>query len=254
MTAITTTRARVGAEPSAPRRIWNVVRLHYANAFNTIALPWIILGFIFLVNFAIWLIIAVSAGPGQLGGTKWTGSVFYIYVYLGIVAMMCMNQTFQFALGFSVTRRDYYLGTSLMFVIHSAVFAAALTTLSYLEEATGGWWLGGHMFAATYFTSGGPAVRFFGTMAALLVCMFLGSTAGSAFVRWRAIGLMAVGAITVLLLLALAAVVGLTGNWGALFHWIAAAGVPGVSAVMLVPAAIGGIAGFFILRGATPKS
>jgi hypothetical protein len=111
------------AAPDAFTRIRNVARLHFANPWNMVVVPWMIIGFVFVVNLAIWIIIhAASDGSTSLAGTKWAGSTFYIFVYFIVVAVQAMNRTFAFALGYSATRRDYYLGTALAFTVQSASF------------------------------------------------------------------------------------------------------------------------------------
>lgn len=71
-----------------------------------------------------------------------------------VVAIQVLNLTFPFALGYGVARRDFYLGTTLSFVMLSVGYGALLTVLGYIEEATGGWGLGGKLFTAIYFSDG----------------------------------------------------------------------------------------------------
>ena len=66
---------------------------------------------------------------------------------LMVVAVQAMSATFRFALGMSVTRRDYYLGTALYFTMLSVVYAAGLTALGGIERLTDGWGLDGYFFA-----------------------------------------------------------------------------------------------------------
>jgi hypothetical protein len=56
------------------------------------------------------------------------------------------------------------------------------------------------------------------------------------------------------LLLGAAALVSLTGAWLAVGEWFVRAQSVGTVAALLIPAALFGVAGFFILRRATPKS
>ena len=124
-------------------RIINVVRLHFVNRLTYIVLPWIILGSAFLITIAIWLIlrsVGVNTGANGIeGGPQVSGALMSIFIYLLVAAVMSINFTFPFALGFSVTRREFYLGTALAYAITSAINAIALTALAAIEQATGGW-------------------------------------------------------------------------------------------------------------------
>ncbi|WP_308465577.1 hypothetical protein [Rathayibacter soli] len=239
----------------APRRIWNVVRLQFANRWNMLAIPWLIIAFVFLVNYAIWAIItAASNGEASLDGTQYSGSTLWLFAYLMIAAIQAMTLTFPFALGFSVTRRDYYLGTTLAFVVQSAAFTATYVILSYIEDWTNGWGLGGHMFSAIYFGQGPLAQRIFTVFATFLICFAIGLFAATVFVRWKSNGLILAGACLTIVLLAGAALITFTQSWLSVWAWFGDVGSTGVVAWILVPAALLGVAGFYILRRATPKS
>lgn len=253
MTALVLDDTVEAVPPSGWQRVWSVVRLHYANTWNVLVLPWLIFAFIWAANVAVWLIIAAWAGPGRLAGTSWSGSIFYIYIYMGITAAMAMNQTFQFALGFSVTRRDFYLGSIIMFGLHALMFGGAVVALSYLEQWTGGWWIGGHLFSGNYFGTGAFGVRVFTVLASMLVCMFIGGAAGSCYARWHLTGMLGFAVAAAAALLGTAALIGWTDNWGPALRWVGENGITGVSAILLIPAAIAGMCGFFVLRGARSK-
>ena len=136
-------------------RLGSVIKLHFANPWTSIVFPWIILGIIFLANLAIWGLIFMATPPEAHGdiasGLQWSGASLFIFVYMMVVAIQSINVTFGFALGYGVTRRDYYLGTSIQLVLLAAMFTAGLTIMSVIEELTGGWGLGGQMFTAAYF-------------------------------------------------------------------------------------------------------
>ncbi|MFF1633684.1 hypothetical protein [Leifsonia sp. NPDC058248] len=258
MTAIAPEAAILRTTPASGQRIWRVVRLNMVNKWSTIWLPIMIMGFIWVVNYLIWWIIWVAAGPKDradaLQNTQWSGGAFYIFVYMLVVGITVISLTFPFALGYSVTRRDFYLGSALTFGMLAAGYSLGFTVLSLIEEATGGWGLGGHLFTSIYFGGGGVWSRLFIVFAAMLFFFFVGSTSATIFMRWRVNGLLLAGAILVLLLVGAVALITLTGSWAAVGTWFATMGPTGVVAWLLVPTALGAVAGFFILRKATPKS
>lgn len=259
-TALIDSRPTASA-PSAggPARVVRIVRLLIANPMTTIVLPWMILGIILLVNIALWLVLKASLAPEDMAdaneGIQYSGASTWLFVYMTVVAVQSMNLTFPLALGYGATRREFYLGTSLGFVLLSAMYAIGLTVLSVVEKATGGWGLGGSMFTAIYF--GGAeaawyvklAIYFFG----MLFFFFVGSFFGAVFVRWRGLGITGAFLVIGVIGVAAVAVITLTGRWPAVGQFFADSQALGVAAWLLVPTALSGLVGYLVLRRATPR-
>ncbi|CAN5489429.1 hypothetical protein BH10ACT4_BH10ACT4_04930 [soil metagenome] len=240
------------------QRIWRIVRLHFANPWGTIVLPWIILGIIFVANLAIWLLVYwsiqdTSGRAGVSGGMQYSGASFYIFVYMLVVAIQAINVTFPFALGYGVTRRDYYLGTALNFVILSLLYSAGITLLSIIEDLTNGWGVGGRMFSAVYFGDSWP-VRFYIFFIGLLFFFFAGALFGSIYVRWKATGMVALFVGLGLIGVGIVALLILTNGWSTVGAFFASAGLVGSISLSLVATAVAGTAGYFVLRRATPRA
>jgi hypothetical protein len=253
----TATIDRTHQPTSQLARIWAVTKLNLANPWTAILLPWIILAVIFVANLAIWIIIRQAAGPQGAAdaaeGLSYSGASLYIFVYMLVVAVQTVNLTFPFAQGYGVTRRDFYLGTVLTFVLLSAMFSIGMTILATIEEATGGWGLSGQMFTAIYFGDGPWYARLWIFFTLFLFFFFVGAIAAAIFVRWKANGVIAffigVGAV----LIGLAALFTFTESWPAFAGFFAEMGFLGSytwSLVLTVPAAV---AGYLVLRRATPK-
>jgi hypothetical protein len=243
----------------SPRRILAVTKLHFVNRFQILYLPLIVLASIFLLNLAIWWIIIESTGGNNPGNhvrnnLGYSGAVSYIYVYGIVIAVQAISRTFPFSLGFGVTRRDFYLGSALAFVVLSIGFALVLTIMSVLEIATNGWGLGGRMFAPDYFTNTFWLLRFVMYLCLFLFLLFIGCAGASFFVRWRATGLIIFFGIIALVLLGTIAYFALGHRWPAVGTWFAQSGAIGVTLWTLVPTALAGIAGYFVLRRATPRN
>ncbi len=256
-TPLTTPNATEVTDPHRMSRIWNAARLNLINKWTVYWIPLMILGFIWLINMIIWWIIAASVTGGDrqdaLDGTQWSGASFYIFVYMLVIGVGAMNMTFAYALGLSLTRREFYLGSTLAFVLLSFSYGIILTVLSYLEEWTNGWGIGGHMFTSVYFGSGPVWQRLFIFTVAMLFFAFMGTVSGAIFMRWRTNGLLVAGAITTILIVGAVALITLTQSWPLVGEWFVAAGPQGVVAWMLVPTVIAALAGYFILSRATPK-
>jgi hypothetical protein len=119
---------------------------------------------------------------------------------------------------------------------------------------TGGWGFGGHMFTSVYFGTGPWYVRFGLFFTIFVFFFFTGMIFATVYVRWRAYGILALVAAITVALVAATAVVSLSGSWPAVGEWFASTGVNGVILWSLVPTVASAIAGYFVLRRATPRS
>lgn len=246
------------ANPASPmKRITSVAKLHFANPWTTLALPWIILGVIFVGMLTIWWLIYTAIEPSErataLEGTQFSGSNFFIYIYMMVVAIQAISITFPFALGYGVTRRDYYLGSALAFVILAAIYTAGLTIVGAAETMTGGWGMGVTIFAPVYFGAT-IAERLFVQFALFLFFLFFGSAIAAVWVRWKATGVTMFFIVVGAILVALIALTTFTESWAAVGVTLVDLGVLGVAAWSLVLTAISGVAGFVLLRRATPRN
>lgn len=253
-----TTTTTALAQPASPlKRITRVAKLHFANPWTTLGLPWIILGVIFVGSLTIWWLIysalSLAQRVGALQGTEFGGSTFFIFIYMMVVAIQAISITFPFALGYGVTRRDYYLGSALAFVILAVIYTTGLAVLGVIENATNGWGMGGTMFAPVYFGDNLPE-RIFVTFVLFLFFLFFGSAIAAVWVRWKATGVTVFFIIVGALLVGLAALVTFTDSWFAVGDTFVDLGVLGVATWSLVLTAISGVAGFVLLRRATPRN
>lgn len=255
MSTATTTQKSASAEA---RRVFNVTKLHFTNAFPLMVLPLLILGFIFLVNYVIWMLIFGTVGSADAAdvseGMQFSGASMFIFVYMMVVAVQAVNLTFPFALGYGVTRRDFYLGSSLAFVLLSVYYATIMAILASVERATGGWGLGGRMFDVIYFGAEDFATRFVLFLLVFLFFFFIGAATASVYVRWKSTGMIAFFAVLTLIVLGAVVLITQSESWPAVGEWFVTNGALGVAAWSLLPTAAAAIAGFFLLRRATPKS
>lgn len=237
MTTITETTRSQGHESLA--RILNVTRLHLTNKFSIMVLPLLILAFIFLINYIIWwLLFGALDAPSRLDvadGIQVSGASTFIFIYMLVVAVQAVNLTFPFALGYSVTRRDFYLGSCVAFVLLSAFYAAIMTVMAVLERLTNGWGLGGAMFDVVYFRAENPLLQFVLFLMIFLFFFFIGAATAAVYVRWRANGMYVFFASLTLIVIGLVALITFTGNWPSVGAWFIANGSMGVALWTLLP-------------------
>lgn len=246
----------VRAEPrSRFNEVWRVVRLHAVTPSVFFGIPWIIIGGAWLVMVLIGIIAGgAGADTEKMGeGMRYSWAVLSPQWYLVVVGVQAIGMTLSFALGFGATRRDFWLGTSIMFGIVSLLNAIAIATLVQLEKATDGWWLDVAMFDALWYGQDGWLVDFYTTLALQLLVLFIGASLTTVYLRWRMRGMMAVSSAAIVIALGSVAVVTLTGSWPAVVEWFAGIGVVGAFTLVLAFAAVFAVVGYVVIRRATPR-
>ena len=254
MTTMTT--SAVPASGTAPHRnrVIAVTRLIFANRWTVLYMPTIILMSIFLLNIAIWLLVlGASDGHVSKNAFSYSGAIFYVFIYMMVLAIQAVSRTFPFALGFGVTRRNFALGAGLAFVILAVVFSVLMAILAMIEQATNGWGINAHFFAPNYYSTGGGLGQFAIYLFGLLFCLFLGAAASAVFVRWRAMGLTVFFILLAVVLVGGSALIVVAGWTRPVLDWFGTTGLIGSEAWSLVLTALFAVAGYLILRRATPK-
>lgn len=249
----TATVPLASAAPSRFERIRRVVRLHLVAPSVFIGIPWLIVGIAFAVSVAVASLIRLGTGGDTVGmGYSW--AVLSPQWYLVVVGVQAVGMTFPFALGFGVTRRDFWIGTSVLFTLLSLVNAAAFTVLVQLEKLTDHWWTGTYMFDALWYGAGPWYEDFFSTFALQMFVFFIGAATTTLYMRWRVIGVLtaAVGLVALLLLAGL--VIGLTNSWDEVWAAVGSFTVVGVFTGVLVAALLCAVVGYLVIRRATPRS
>ncbi|WP_438853687.1 hypothetical protein [Agromyces sp. M3QZ16-3] len=238
-----------------PNEILRIVRLHTVNPAIFFGVPWMILGGAWAVTMIIALIIQGAAGPLDQTetGFEYSWAVISPQWYLIVVGVQAVSYTFPFALGFGATRRDYWLGTGLMFVHVSLMYAAAIATLLIVERGTNGWGIGAGMFDALWYVGADWGTAFYTTFALQLLVLFIGAGVTTVYMRWRMKGMMTVLFGGVAVILAIIAVLTFSETWETLGAWLASIGVVGVFTLVLATALLWAVAGLLVIRRATPR-
>ncbi|MCM3627917.1 hypothetical protein M3194_11135 [Paenibacillus glycanilyticus] len=162
-------------------RIGNVLKLHQRDKSAWLVIPGMILGSSFLVNLIV----------GFLSGVEiYTGGLMSIFIYMLVLGIIVLPQTFSFAISFSIRRTDYFVGTALNAVIIGFFTAIGLLLLSAIEKATNYWGTGLHFFHLPYLTDGNLVQQFSVYFLALVMLFFWGFAIGSVFRKFRGIGML----------------------------------------------------------------
>jgi len=249
----------MSAVTARPRnRALSVVKLHLANPWATITFPWIVMLTIIALTVLVWMVVLANIPDASdqakaREGFGYSGSSGFIFVYMIVVAVQSINTMFPFAQGYGVTRRNFAIGTAAYFVLLSAFYAAGLTILSIIEDATNGWGVGGSIFSVGYFGDT-PAQRLFVFFAILVLFFFSGSAIAAIYLRWKAFGITTFFIALSFVLVGLAALITALRGWDDVGAWFAATGLVGSFAWSFVISLLAAVGGYAVLRRTTPKS
>jgi hypothetical protein len=92
---------------------------------------------------------SILDGQGNDGSEMFLPGVPVAFIYCALLAVVhfaTVQQVFPFALGLGITRRTFFLATTLTVVVQSTVVGAVAVLLAQVERATGGWGTGMLLF------------------------------------------------------------------------------------------------------------
>jgi hypothetical protein len=248
MTAATaTTSADAG---TAVRRtgdpLVRVTRLHFVAWPYALPWPWGILALSFAVNLAIF-------GSVDEAQEAWTGGLASLYGVQIFAYVSLFTRMFPFALGMSVTRRAYYLGTWLYVALEALVYGAVLLALRLVEEATGGWGMSLEYFGLSFVRSDSLALQYAVYVVPFLLLAGVGACVGLVITRWSYNGVFALLAGLVVVPGVLVLVVSRAGWWRDIGDWFAGQSAGALFAGWPLPfVVVLGLLGYATIRRATP--
>ncbi|MDU0204982.1 hypothetical protein ACYEXS_10470 [Paenibacillus sp. MAH-36] len=194
-------------------RVSNVIKLHMRNKMSWLFVPWMILG----LNFVISFFIALSLNEEE---TMNTGGLASIFIYALVSGAVTLKDTFPFALGLSIRRKDYFVGTALTTFLYSICTAALLVILSLIEESTGGWGVRLHIFKIAFLGDTSPIAVFGIYLILLLQMYFLGFATSSIHRRFGVLGMLIFFVVALLIGTGGSMLLSQFGLWGSIFSWI----------------------------------
>ena len=154
-------------------RLFTVVKMSLSNPWPALITPSIIVSVLLISAYTLHWIFG-----GGLDGQVYFSPQFFFMVYLLIIANQTINQHFSLALSYGITRRDFYLGSLMGFVILAAGYSLLSLALGLLADPN---FLFG--FAEPGFS--GFALVFW----ALLISQLIGASITTLYLRWRKVGM-----------------------------------------------------------------
>lgn len=198
-------------------RLIQVARIQLVNARMVIGLPLFILVCVLAANIVIFLAVAGS-NPAQ---DNFTGALMSIYIATLALQVQTMTQMFPFALGISVTRRDFLASTALVVTGQALLYGIAIWVLRLIERGTGGWGLDMTMFDLPFLEAGNPVAQILVYTAPFLMLSFMGLWAGIVYQRWGQLGVWILALSSGAVLVGLVALVGWQQWWPEVFSFFA---------------------------------
>ncbi|KZE89659.1 hypothetical protein [Microbacterium sp. TNHR37B] len=226
-------------------RTGNVVRMQLINRQTYIWVPLIVLAGAFILTLLIWALLPPEA-------EKYSGGAQAPYWYFGVVGVQALTLTFPFSQAMSVTRREYFFGTTLTAALTAAMLSTIYLVGGLIERATGGWGMNGYFFSLDWIWDAGPAVSWLFYFALAMLFFLVGFGAATVYKRFGNLWLTVLLVGTGLLLVGLLWLVIRFDGWNAIGAWIAAQGTLGIALWILAVAAAIGALSFVPLRKATP--
>jgi len=227
-------------------RAVGVAKMQLINKWTFLGIPAVILVGSFLLTLAIWAIIPANVGTVYSGAGQ---AVMWYFFGLGIQAL---TLTFPFALGLSVSRRNFFIGTVGLFAVIAAGVSALYVVLGILETATQGWGLNGRMFALQWVADQPWVVQLFFYFVLMMFLFLAGFWGATVYRRWQATGTVIMVLSLSILLLGALALISVQGWWPAFGAWIITLTPGSIGLVVLGLAVLLGVGAYLTLRKATP--
>ncbi|GAA2393028.1 hypothetical protein [Dactylosporangium salmoneum] len=229
-------------------RIVTIARLQALGRRGALLWPLAILAIALCTNLVVFASISDTVDEQPV-----TGALASIYVATLAFGAVAVTQHLPFALGLSVTRREFTAGLALFFAVQTIAYSVLLVVLQSIEVATNGWGLRLRMFGVGFLDDYSPPVQFAMYASPLLLMAILGAGLGTLHARWRVNGVLTGVAAAIVLLGGAAALIGYLHRWPDVGHWFAHTSPVALLAgwPLLVALLVGG-ASYLALRRATP--
>lgn len=198
-------------------RTLNVVRMQLVNRKIFLWLPLIIFGASFAISMIIYIAIDISVtdlDEPMFGG----GSQAPLW-YFAVIGIQALSMTFPFSQAMSVTRREFYVGTTLTAIGASALLAVIYLFGGLIEKATDGWGINGYFFAVPWIWDNGafPATLLY--FMAPLLTFTIGFFAATVYKRFGMLWVVLLGVSVAAALAVAVLAISVGGGWPSIGAW-----------------------------------
>lgn len=160
-------------------RVLRAARLHLIRPMAALGMQWLIVGLAFGINLAVWHLTPAGADDGGF-----TGGLLSLHITLMIGYVLSVTQLLPLAMGMSLSRRSFYLGTALVALAEALLYGTVLSLLVVVEGATNGWGAGLSFWAPGRMDVDNAAFQVLVSGTPLLAFAFIGMGIGVVAKRW----------------------------------------------------------------------
>ena len=207
-------------------------------------IPAIILFSSFTVNLIISILVASKEA-------FYTGGIFSIVGYILAAGIIVVVRTFPFAVGLSIRRADYFIGSVVMGFIVSIIFTTVIFLMGQLEVLTNGWGNNLHFFHLPYLNDGTLSEQFLVYLIILIHLFFSGFLISSFAKRFGGKGMFLLALVLFLLGSIAVYLIHNYGLWSVIFQWFSAHTALQLAYWLLAFVFIYLLASFLLLRKAS---
>jgi hypothetical protein len=195
-------------------RVLQAARLHLVHPLMTLGIPWLVVSISFAINVAVWHLTPAGEDDGGF-----TGGVLALYITVLVVFVQSVTQLLPFAMGISISRRTFYLGTALVVVAQSLLYGLAIAVLVVIENATDGWGAGMSYWAPGPFEVDDVFLQILASGVPMMAFAFAGVGIGIVQKRWGQAGTWGLIVVSMVFFGGLAILISLLGAWDDLARW-----------------------------------
>jgi hypothetical protein len=198
-------------------RVVAAARLHLVHSLVALGVPWLVVGISFAVNWLIWHFADLQHQPGA----NFTGGVISLYITVAIVFVQSVTQLLPFAMGVSLSRRSFYLGTALVGLLQTLGYGIVLALLTAIEGATDGWGVGLTFWAPAGMDVDNFLLQVVVSGAPMLAFIACGIGIGVVYKRWGNAGTWGLIIAALLVLGGMSVLITALGTWVQVGQWFA---------------------------------
>jgi len=225
-------------------RISTVMKIHAKDKMMWFIVPWC---FVLLPSFLINLLIGLIFRPEN--GII-TGGLSSIFVMMMAVGMYTLTKSFPFALGLSIRRTDFFLGTVMMVAVVCLGISVVLSMLSFVE-GDWAWGVGLHFFNLPYLSDGSLVEQSWTLFATAFHMTFLGFIIIAIFRRFGRTGLFVFFPVILLAGSVIGFLCTYFGWWTDIINWLTVHSAAQLGSWLFVVAVIYVLLSFLMIRKST---
>ncbi len=235
-------------------RVTSSLRLYTSNRAAVMLVPIYILLALLGISILIALVVGINAGlplPESVSDklAQNLGAVFSLPGFMVSLGVLAVNRNFAMALAFGTTRREFWLGQALGFLLTTLATSSASLVLLVLERVTDHWFIGARAFDVAPMGNGSYPKTFAMIAMLSLLSLFLGAFFGTVYRAFGATATTLVGVILGVVLVGAVAVG--VWQWDRVLPWLVEMGIWGAFWIGMGVSAVAAVLSYLANRVAT---